>query len=69
VRRNGARRVLRGRRRGNAPPLPDWRIWFYVLEEAGLDVQLITASQARQLSGRPETDRLDAMWLARLTRK
>jgi len=24
VRRNGARRVLRGRRRGNAPPLPDY---------------------------------------------
>jgi transposase len=46
-----------------------WRIWFYVLEEAGLDVQLVTASQARQLSGRPKTDRLDAMWLARLTEK
>jgi transposase len=46
-----------------------WRIWFYVLEEAGLDVQLVTASQARQLSGRPKTDKLDAMWLARLTEK
>jgi transposase len=46
-----------------------WRIWFYVLEAAGLDVQLVTASQARQLSGRPKTDRLDAMWLARLTEK
>jgi transposase len=46
-----------------------WRIWFYVLEEAGLDVQLVAASQARQLSGRPKTDRLDAMWLARLTEK
>src|ERR1700731_3679694 len=46
-----------------------WRIWFYVLEEAGLDVQLVTATQARQLSGRPKTDRLDAMWLARLTEK
>jgi transposase len=46
-----------------------WRIWFYVLEEAGLDVQLVTASQAKQLSGRPKTDRADAMWLARLTEK
>ena len=46
-----------------------WRIWFYVLEEAGLDVQLVAASQAKQLSGRPKTDRLDAMWLARLTQK
>jgi transposase len=46
-----------------------WRIWFYVLEAAGLDVQLVTASQARQLTGRPKTGRLDAMWLARLTGK
>jgi transposase len=44
-----------------------WRVWFYVLEEAGLDVQLVNASQARSLPGRPKTDRLDAMWLARLT--
>ena len=40
-----------------------------MLEEAGLDVQLVTASQTKQLSGRPKTDRLDAMWLARLTEK
>jgi transposase len=46
-----------------------WRIWFYVLEAAGLTVQLVNASQARQLSGRPKTDRLDAVWLARLTEK
>jgi transposase len=46
-----------------------WRIWFYVLEAAGLDVQLVTASQARQLPGRPKTDTLDVMWLARLTEK
>ena len=46
-----------------------WRIWFYVLEEAGLDVQLVNASQAKQLTGRPKTGRADAMWLARLTEK
>jgi len=46
-----------------------WRIWFYVLDAAGLDVQLVSASQVKQLSGRPKTDRLDAMWLARLTEK
>jgi len=34
-----------------------WRIWFYLLEAAGLDVQLVSASQARQLSGRPKTDK------------
>jgi len=46
-----------------------WRIWYYVLEAAGLDVQLVSASQVKQLSGRPKTDKLDAMWLARLTEK
>jgi transposase len=44
-----------------------WRIWFYVLEGIGLAVQLVSASQARNLKGRPKTDKLDAMWLARLT--
>ena len=44
-----------------------WRVWYYVLESAGLAVQLVSASQARNLKGRPETDKLDAMWLARLT--
>ena len=44
-----------------------WRVWFYVLESIGLTVQLVSASQARNLKGRPKTDRLDAMWLARLT--
>jgi transposase len=46
-----------------------WRIWFYLLESAGLDVQLVSATQVRQLTGRPKTDKLDAMWLARLTEK
>jgi transposase len=44
-----------------------WRLWFYVLEAAGVTVQLVNPSQVRQLSGRPKTDKLDAMWLARLT--
>ena len=36
-------------------------------ESIGLAVQLVSPSQARNLKGRPKTDRLDAMWLARLT--
>ena len=44
-----------------------WRIWFFVLEAAGLAVQLVNAAQAKTLPGRPKTDKLDAMWLARLT--
>jgi hypothetical protein len=44
-----------------------WRIWFFVLEAAGLAVQLVNAAQAKNLAGRPKTGTLDAMWLARLT--
>ena len=38
-----------------------WRIWFAVLEEAGLVVQLVNSSQARNLPGRPKTDKQDAV--------
>jgi transposase len=44
-----------------------WRIWYYVLEAAGLGVQLVSPAQAKHLKGRPKTDKLDSMWLARLT--
>ena len=44
-----------------------WRIWYYVLEMCGVPVQLVPPAQARQIKGRPKTDKLDAMWLARLT--
>ena len=43
-----------------------WRIWYYLLEAAGLNVQLVNPAHARQLAGRPKTDRLDAQWIARL---
>jgi len=44
-----------------------WRIWFFVLEAAGLAVQLVNAAQAKNLPGRPKSGKQDAMWLARLT--
>ena len=44
-----------------------WRIWFFVLEACGLAVQLVNAAQAKNVPGRPKTDKLDAQWLARLT--
>src|SRR5260370_2610827 len=44
-----------------------WRSWFAVLEEAGRAVQLVNSSQARNLPGRPKTDKEDARWIARLT--
>ena len=43
-----------------------WRMWYYLLEAAGLAVQLVNPAHARQLAGRPKTDRLDAQWIARL---
>jgi transposase len=43
-----------------------WRIWYYLLESLGLAVQLVNPSHARQLAGRPKTDRLDCQWIARL---
>ena len=66
---NGARRVLKGRRRSNAPPLPDWRPFLYLLQAAGLSVQLVNARDVKNVPGRPKTDRLDAVWLAKLTER
>jgi transposase len=46
-----------------------WRIWFYLLEAAGLDVQLARAQDVKQAPGRPKSDKLDAVWLAKLTER
>jgi transposase len=46
-----------------------WRIWFYLLEAAGLGVQLVRARDVKQAPGRPKTDKLDAVWLAKLTER
>src|SRR6266480_7523104 len=46
-----------------------WRIWFYLLEAAGVDVQLVRARDVKQAPGRPKTDKLDAVWLAKLTER
>ncbi|MHB1430927.1 MAG: hypothetical protein ACYCVZ_02255 [Streptosporangiaceae bacterium] len=35
-----------------------WRIWFYLLEAAGLDVQLVNARDVKNAPGRPKTDLL-----------
>ena len=46
-----------------------WRIWFYLLEARGLDVQLVNARAVKNVPGRPKTDKLDSVWLAKLTEK
>jgi transposase len=39
-----------------------WRIWFFVLEACGLAVQLVNASQAKNLPGRPKTSWTRSGW-------
>jgi transposase len=43
-----------------------WRPFYYLLEAAGLDVALVNARDVKNAPGRPKTDRLDAVWLAKL---
>ncbi len=46
-----------------------WRIWYYLLEAVGLSVQLVNARDVNNVPGRAKTDKLDAVWLAKLTEK
>ena len=43
-----------------------WRPFFYLLEAAGLAVDLVNARDVKNAPGRPKTDKLDAVWLAKL---
>jgi transposase len=46
-----------------------WRIWYYLLEAAGLDVQLVRAQDLRRAPGRPKTDKIDCVWQAKCTER
>jgi transposase len=46
-----------------------WRVWYVVLEAAGLRVQLVNARSVRNVPGRAKTDKKDAVWLAKLTER
>ena len=46
-----------------------WRPLVYLLEAQGLTVWLVNASQVKQVPGRPKTDKLDAVWLAKLNER
>ena len=43
-----------------------WKPVFYLLESRGLDPWLVNARDVKHLPGRPKTDRLDAVWLAKV---
>jgi transposase len=46
-----------------------WRAFYYLLEAQGLVVWLVNANDVKQVSGRPKTDKLDAVWLAKLNER
>lgn len=46
-----------------------WRGFFYLLEARGLSVMLVNAREVKNVPGRPKTDKLDAVWLAKLTER
>jgi transposase len=46
-----------------------WRAFFYLLEARRLCVWLVNARDVKNVSGRPKTDKLDAVWLAKLNER
>jgi transposase len=46
-----------------------WKPWFFLLESAGLECWLVNARDVKNVPGRPKTDKLDAVWLAKLAEK
>jgi transposase len=46
-----------------------WRPFYYLLEAAGLIVWLVNAAQVKNVPGRPKTDKIDAVWLAKLAER
>lgn len=46
-----------------------WRPFFYLMEARGLSVWLVNARDVKNVPGRPKTDKLDAVWLAKLNER
>ena len=46
-----------------------WRPFVYLFEAAGLTTWLVNARDVKQVPGRPKTDRIDAIWLAKLNER
>jgi transposase len=46
-----------------------WRIFYYLLEACALKVQLVNARDVKNVPNRPKTDKIDAVWLAKLTER
>jgi transposase len=46
-----------------------WRPLYYLLDARGLTVWLVNARDVKHVPGGPKTDKLDAVWLARLNER
>jgi transposase len=46
-----------------------WKAPFYLLEAQGFEVWLVNARDVKHLPGRPKTDKLDAVWLAKVAER
>jgi transposase len=46
-----------------------WKSPCYLLEAHGFEVWLVNARDVKHLPGRPKTDRLDAVWLAKVAER
>jgi transposase len=46
-----------------------WKPVYFLLEQQGLDCDLYPAAQVKALPGRPKTDKLDSVWLAKITER
>ena len=46
-----------------------WRPFVYLLQARGLSVWLVNAHQVKNVPGRPKTDKLDSVWLAKLAER
>jgi transposase len=46
-----------------------WKPVYFLLEREGFDCALYHASQVKALPGRPKTDKLDSVWLAKITER
>ena len=51
----------RGRHRAPARP------YYYLLEAHGFETWLVNAKHVKNVPGRPKTDKLDAVWLAKVS--
>ncbi|MFE2672323.1 IS110 family RNA-guided transposase, partial [Streptomyces mirabilis] len=46
-----------------------WKPYLYLLESCGLQCWLVNARDVKNVPGRPKTDKLDAVWLCKLTER